>query len=65
MNNKKILIDALYDQLTELLLDKKYAPSTIQLYQEHVKRIKKFMTANGISYYSPTVADRYYKYVVV
>lgn len=61
MNNKKILIDALYDQLTELLLDKKYAPSTIQLYQEHVKRIKKFMTANGISYYSPTVADRYYK----
>ena len=47
MNNTKIPIDELYDQLTLILQEEKYAKSTIQLYQEHVKRIKKFMLANN------------------
>ena len=47
MNNTQIPIDELYDQLTLILQEEKYAKSTIQLYQEHVKRIKKFMLANN------------------
>ena len=43
MNSTKIPIDELYEQLTAILQKEKYAKSTIQLYQEHVKRIKKFM----------------------
>ena len=61
MNNTKIPIDELYDQLTLILQEEKYAKSTIQLYQEHVKRIKKFMVANNITDYSSSVADQYYK----
>lgn len=61
MNNKKIPIDELYDQLTAIFHEEKYAKSTIQLYQEHVKRIQKFMSANNISDYSSSVADLYYK----
>lgn len=52
MNNTQIPIDELYDQLTLILQEEKYAKSTIQLYQEHVKRIKKFMLANNITDYS-------------
>ena len=51
MNNTQIPIDELYDQLTLILQEEKYAKSTIQLYQEHVKRIKKFMLANNITVY--------------
>lgn len=51
MNNTQIPIDELYDQLTLILQEEKYAKSTIQLYQEHVKRIKKFMLANNITDY--------------
>lgn len=61
MNNTQIPIDELYDQLTLILQEEKYAKSTIQLYQEHVKRIKKFMLANNITDYSSSVADQYYK----
>ena len=61
MNNIQIPIDELYDQLTLILQEEKYAKSTIQLYQEHVKRIKKFMLANNITDYSSSVADQYYK----
>lgn len=61
MNNNKIRIDVLYDQLTKILQDNNYAKSTIQLYQEHVKRIEKFMADNDIAYYSPPVAEQYYK----
>lgn len=61
MNNNTIPIDALYDQLTATLQEEKYAKSTIQLYQEHLKRIKKYMSVNDMVYYSPTVADRYYR----
>mgnify|MGYP007096855461 CR=1 FL=1 len=35
MNNTQIPIDELYDQLTLILQEEKYAKSTIQLYQEH------------------------------
>lgn len=41
-----------------------YAKSTIQLYQEHVKRIKRYMLDNDLIYYSSKVADQYYKEVV-
>ena len=61
MNNTQIPIDELYDQLTLILQEEKYAKSTIQLYQEHVKRIKKFMLVNNITDYSSSVADQYYK----
>lgn len=61
MNNTQIPIDELYDQLTLILQEEKYAKSTIQLYQEHVKQIKKFMLANNITDYSSSVADQYYK----
>ena len=61
MNNTQIPIDELYDQLTLILQGEKYAKSTIQLYQEHVKRIKKFMFANSITDYSSSVAEQYYK----
>lgn len=61
MNNNQISIDELYEQLTVVLQEEKYAKSTIQLYQEHVKRIKKFMLTNGITYYSPTIAAKYYR----
>lgn len=61
MNNTQIPIDELYDQLTLILQEEKYAKSTIQLYQEHVKRIKKFMCANSITDYSSSVAEQYYK----
>ncbi len=64
MNNQELLIDELYDRLTVTLRDKKYAPGTIQLYQEHIKRIKKYMSANGIRYYSQKVADQYYHEMV-
>lgn len=33
MNNTQIPIDELYDQLTLILQEEKYAKSTIQLYQ--------------------------------
>ena len=61
MNSIKIPIDELYEQLTAILQKEEYAKSTIQLYQEYVKRIKKFMLTNGITYYSPLVADQYYR----
>ena len=61
MNSTKIPIDELYEQLTAILQKEEYAKSTIQLYQEHVKRIKKFMLSNGITCYSPSVADQYYR----
>lgn len=61
MNSTKIPIDELYEQLTAILQKEEYAKSTIQLYQEHVKRIKKFMLNNGITCYSPSVADQYYR----
>ena len=61
MNKTKIPIDELYDQLTVILQEEKYAKSTIQLYQEHVKRIKKFMLVNNIFDYSSSVADLYYR----
>lgn len=61
MNTTQIPIDELYDQLTLILQEEKYAKSTIQLYQEHVKRIKKFMLANNITDYSSSVANQYYK----
>ena len=56
MNNTQIPIDELYDQLTLILQEEKYAKSTIQLYQEHVKRIKKFMLANNITDYSSSIS---------
>ena len=49
----RVYIDALYKQLTTILRYKNYSPSTIQLYQERVKRIKKYMLLNDIDYYSP------------
>lgn len=61
MNNQSIPIENLYEQLTAILQDEQYSPSTIQLYQEHVKRIKKFMSSKGISFYSPVVAEQYYQ----
>lgn len=61
MNHNIICIDTLYSQLTIILQDNNHTKSTIQLYQEHVKRIQKFMSANNIHYYSPAVAERYYK----
>lgn len=57
----RVYIDALYKQLTTILRYKNYSPSTIQLYQERVKRIKKYMLLNDIDYYSPTVADDFYR----
>lgn len=51
MNSKTISIDTLYNQLTAILQEEMYAKSTIQLYQEHVKRIKRYMSANDLIYY--------------
>ena len=61
MNNTQIPIDELYDQLTLILQEEKYAKSTIQLYQEHVKRIKKFMLANNINEFCEASNNKIYR----
>lgn len=64
MNSQTISIDTLYNQLTAILQEETYVKSRIQLYQEHVKRIKRYMSANDLTYYSPKVAFQYYREVI-
>lgn len=62
--NQKVTIKTLHEQLTSELQQRDYSSGTIQLYKEHVNQLQRYMSENNILFYSPAVADDYYKEVL-